>query len=145
MAGAFERAFTARTRPERIGAGPEVFPARSFLPLVFDLAEESRTHNGAGLFDAGEVWRQKCALNLESSIPIDSSNFRLLVLANNEKFVAVMCHVERIVSVFHVDPTAEEFRFPGSESCEGGGTDQADGHDAGDKSFVEVSPMVLFD
>lgn len=145
MAGTFERAITGRTRPERTGAGPEVVPARSFLPLVLDLAEESRTHNGVGQFDIGEVRRQKCALNLESSIPIDSSNSRLLVPANNEKFVTVPCDLESIVLVFHVDPAAKKFRSPGSASCEDGGTDQADGRDAKDKGFHEVSPVVLFD
>ena len=83
--------------------------------------------------------------NTKSSIPIDSSNSRLLVPANNEKFVTVPCDLESIVLVFHVDPAAKKFRSPGSASCEDGGTDQADGRDAKDKGFHEVSPVVLFD
>lgn len=91
------------TRPERIGAGPGIAPARSFLPLVFDLAEESRCQNGVGPLDVGEVRGQERPLNFKSSIIIGRSHSRLLVLADNEVFVTVPGDLERIVGILCVD------------------------------------------
>jgi len=115
--------------------GRESVPNPSFLPLVFDLAEESRPHNGVGPLDIGEFRGQKRPLNLKSSIFVDSSHSQLLVLADNEVFVAVPCDLERIVWILRVDPAAVEFRSPGCVPCEGNGTEQAYEDDAKDQSF----------
>lgn len=96
---------------------------RSFLSLVFDLAEKSRSHNCVAPLDVGELRGQERPLNLKSSILVDSSHSRLLVLADNEVFVAVPHDLERIVRILRVDPFAEEFRSPGCAPCEGDGTE----------------------
>jgi hypothetical protein len=114
---------------------PGIGPARSILPLVLNLAEESRCQNGVSPLDVGEVRGQEQSLNLKSSILIGSSNSRLLVLADNEVFVAVPCDLERIVWILRVDPAAVEFRSPGCVPCEGNGTEQAYEDDAKDQSF----------
>jgi len=107
-----------RTLPERTGGGPGVFRARSFLPLVFDRAEESRPHNGVGPLDVGELGGYERSLDLKSSILIDGSHSWLLVRADYEVFVAVPYDLERIVRILGIDPAADEFRPPGCASCE---------------------------
>jgi hypothetical protein len=102
------------------------------LPLVLDLAEESRCHNGVGPLDVDEVRGKERSLNLKSSILIYSSHAWLLFLADNEVFVAVPFDLERIVRILRVDPFAEEFRSSGCAPCEGDGAEQADRDEAKD-------------
>ena len=120
------------TRPGRIGAGPGVAPARSFLPLVLDLAEESRCQNGVGPLDVSEVRGQERSLHLKSCILIYNSDCRLLVLSGNEVFVAVPRDLEGIVWILRVDPFAKVLRSPGCAPSEGDGTEQEDREDAKD-------------
>ena len=117
------------TRPKRLEAGPGVAPACSFVPLVLDLAEESRCQDGVGLLDVGEVRVQGRSLDLESSILIDGFHPCLLLLAGNEVRVAVPRDLERIVLVLRVHPAAEEFRSLGCAPGEGDETKQADRDD----------------
>ena len=85
---------------------PGIGPARSFMSLVLDLAEESRCQNGVSPLDVGEVHGQEQPVALKSSILIYSSHFRLRVLGDNEVFVTVPQDLERIVWIFRVDPSA---------------------------------------
>ena len=120
---------------------PGVAPARSSLPLVFDLAKESRCQNGVGPLDIGEVRGEERSLHLKSSILIDRSHSRLLARADNEVFVTVPGDLERIGWIFRVDPFAEELRSPGCAPCEGDGTEQAERGDAKDQSLHSLSPL----
>jgi hypothetical protein len=109
--------------PERTGDGAGVVPARSFQPLVLDLAEEARCRNRVSPLDISEFRGKKRSLNLKSSILIDGSHSWLLVRADDEVFVAVPRDLERIVWILRVDPLPKEFRSSGCTSCEDGGTE----------------------
>ena len=69
-----------------IGNRPGPDPVWLLLPLVFDLAKESRAEECVGLLDVGEICREQNSLDLESSISIDGSN--LSGWADDQEFVA---------------------------------------------------------
>jgi hypothetical protein len=88
--------------------GRESSRAGLFLPLVFDLAEESRPHKGVSLLYVGQICGQQRSFYLKSSILIDSSNSRLLALANDKVFVAISDDLKGVVGILRVDPFAQE-------------------------------------
>jgi hypothetical protein len=114
------------TQPERIAAGTGVVPGRVISSSCTRLGRKIPAPKWCQSAYVGEVNRQERSLNLKRSILIGSSDSRLLVLADNEVFVAVPHDLERIVRIHHVDPFAEEFRSSGCAPCENDGTEQAD-------------------
>lgn len=134
MVGRFETVFTD-TRSDGAEARPQVALSRSFLSPVLHLAEESGRENCVGALDVGELRGQERALNLKSSILVDSSHSRLLIRTDNEVFVAVPCDLKRIVRILGIDPLAEEFRSSGSASYEGDGSEQVDRYATKDQRF----------
>ena len=83
-----------------------------FQPLVLDIAEESRSEEGVGLLDVGEIRRQERSFDLKSTILIDGSGFS--TLADDKEFVAIADNLKTVVWVCFVDPPAKELRSGGS-------------------------------
>ena len=85
-----------------IGNWPGPDPIWLLLPLVFDLAEESRTEESVGLLYVGEIRGEQRSLDLESSIFIDGSH--LSARADNEEFVAITHDLKAVAGVWLVCP-----------------------------------------
>lgn len=85
-----------------IGNWPEPDPVWLLLPLVFDLAEESRAQVSVDLPDVGQVDGQKLSSDFQGSILIYGAD--LLASADNQELVAVPSDLELIAGVCLICP-----------------------------------------
>ena len=74
---------------------------------------------------------------------IDGSHSRLLVLTDNEVFVAIPHDLKHILWILRVDPVAEEFRSSGLAPNKGDDAEQKHRSETKNQIFHRVSPMVL--
>jgi hypothetical protein len=90
--------------------------AALFLPFVFDLSEESRTHDRIGLFDVGERHAPKEPLHFESAILVNGTDF--LRLIDDQELLAIAHDLHRVLCILSVVPFTQELRSMRCASCD---------------------------